>query len=241
MYVCILDQAGETLWHRHMPATPEALLKAIAPDREQIVMAAECLLTWYGLADLGADQGLPCVLGHALSMPAIHGGTATHDTIDAQKSAVLLRGGMLPQADVSPAERRATRDLRRRRMHLARHRGALLAHGQHTNSPYTLPAIGHQIAYKTTRDVERALVNTAKHHDAHTLYLRQTVPGIGKILSLVRLSAIPQSDRVPRGQDVASSCRLVQGAKASAGTRAGTSGTNSGPAHLQWAFSDAAV
>jgi hypothetical protein len=31
MDVCILDQAGETLVHRHMPATPEALLKAIAP------------------------------------------------------------------------------------------------------------------------------------------------------------------------------------------------------------------
>ena len=28
MYVCILDQAGETLVHRNMTATPEALLKA---------------------------------------------------------------------------------------------------------------------------------------------------------------------------------------------------------------------
>jgi hypothetical protein len=46
MDVCILDQAGETLVHRHLQATPEALLKAIAPYREQIVLAAECLLTW---------------------------------------------------------------------------------------------------------------------------------------------------------------------------------------------------
>jgi hypothetical protein len=30
MYLCILDQAGETLLHRIMTATPEALLKAIA-------------------------------------------------------------------------------------------------------------------------------------------------------------------------------------------------------------------
>jgi hypothetical protein len=28
MYVCILNQAGETLVHRNMTATPEALLKA---------------------------------------------------------------------------------------------------------------------------------------------------------------------------------------------------------------------
>lgn len=46
MDVGILDQAGETLWHWHMQATPEALLKAIAPDRDRRVMAAECLFTW---------------------------------------------------------------------------------------------------------------------------------------------------------------------------------------------------
>ena len=48
------------------------------------------------------------MLGHALSMKAIHGGKATHDTIDSQEIAALLRGGMLPQAYVSPAEMRAT-------------------------------------------------------------------------------------------------------------------------------------
>src|SRR6266851_5484124 len=73
MYLCILDQAGETLLHRNMPATPEALLKAIAPYREQIVLAAECMFTWYWLADLCAEHGIPFVLGHALYMKAIHG------------------------------------------------------------------------------------------------------------------------------------------------------------------------
>jgi hypothetical protein len=66
MYVGILNQAGETLLHRHMQATPDARLKAIAPYRDRIVMAAECMFTWYWLADLCADQGIPFVLGHAL-------------------------------------------------------------------------------------------------------------------------------------------------------------------------------
>jgi transposase len=272
MDLCILDQAGETLLHRHMTATPEALLKAIAPYRDQIVLAAECLFTWYWLADLCAEHGIPFVLGHALSMKAIHGGKAKNDKIDAQKIAVLLRGGMLPQASVYPAEMRATRDLLRRRMHLARKRGELLAHVQNTNSQYNLPAIGKKIAYKTNRDgvaercadpavqksievdlalityddellrdVELPIVNTAKHHDAQTLYLLQTVPGIGTILSLVLLYDIHQIDRFPRVQDVASSCRLVKCAKESAGKRSGTSGTTIGNAHLKWAFSEAAV
>jgi transposase len=272
MYLCILDQAGETLLHRNMPATPEALLKAITPYREQIVLAAECMFTWYWLADLCAEHGIPFVLGHALYMKAIHGGKAKNDKIDAQKIAVLLRGGMLPQAYVYPAEMRATRDLLRRRMHLARKRGELLAHVQNTNSQYNLPAIGKKIAYKANRDgvaerfadpavqksievdlalityydellrdLELTIVKTAKHHDAQTLYLLQTVPGIGKILSLVLLYEIHDIERFPRVQDFASYCRLVKCARESAGKRSGTSGNKIGNAHLKWAFSEAAV
>jgi hypothetical protein len=43
---------------------------------------------------------MPVVLGHARSRKAIHGGKATNDKLDAQNIAVLLRGGLLPQAYV---------------------------------------------------------------------------------------------------------------------------------------------
>jgi len=62
-------------------------------------------------------------------------------------------------------------------------------------------------------------VQTAKQHEAHTLYLLQTVPGIGKILSLVRLYAIHDIGRFPRVQDFASYARLVKCSKESAGKR----------------------
>jgi transposase len=98
MYVCILSQGGEVVLHRNMKAGPDAWLKALVPYRDQIVMAVACVFTWYWLADLCAREGIPFVLGHALSRKAIHGGKAKNDKIDAQKIAVLLRGGMLPQA-----------------------------------------------------------------------------------------------------------------------------------------------
>ena len=151
MYVCILGQDGEVVLHRNMPARPDALLKAMAPSRDHMVIAVACLLTWYGLAALGAQAGLPVVLGHALSMQAIHGGKATHDTSDSQNIAVLLRGGMLPQASGSPAAMRAPRDLLRRRRPLMRTRAALLAHLQHTQSQDPLPEIGQQLASKGQR------------------------------------------------------------------------------------------
>jgi hypothetical protein len=98
MDVCILNQAGEIMVHRDMKASPEPVLKAIAPSREDSVVAVECLFTWSWRADLWAQAGLPVVLGHALSMQAIHGGKAKHDAIDSPKIAVLLRRGMVPQA-----------------------------------------------------------------------------------------------------------------------------------------------
>src|ERR671931_697388 len=139
MYVCILNHDGEIVVHPNMPTSPEALLKTIAPYREQIVIAVECIFTWYWLADLCAREGIPFVLGHALYMKAIHGGKAKTDKIDAHKIAVLLRGGMLPQAYVYPKGMRETRDLLRRRTYLARRRAEALAHLVNTNSQYNHP------------------------------------------------------------------------------------------------------
>jgi transposase len=272
MYVCILNQAGDILLHRDMKASPEPFLQAIAPYREDIVVAVECIFTWYWLADLCAQHGLPFVLGHALYMKAIHGGKAKNDRIDARKIAVLLRGGMIPQAYIYPAEMRATRDLLRRRMHLMRNRAELLTHVQQTNSQYNLPEIRKKLAYKTNRtgvaerfpdpavqksievdlalighydhllrDVELSVLKTAKQHDANTLSLLRTVPGIGEILSLVLLYEIHDIQRFPRVQDFVSYCRLVKCAKESAGKCYGTSGAKIGNAYLKWAFSEAAV
>jgi transposase len=106
----------------------------------------------YWLADVCAAAGIPFVLGHALAMKAIHGGKAKNDKIASCKIAVLLRGGMLPQAYVYPAAMRSTRDLIRRRLHLVRKRGQLLAHIQNTRAQYNLPEFGRTLAYKANRD-----------------------------------------------------------------------------------------
>ena len=152
-HVRLYPPPGRRGWlHRNMKTSPDALLKAIAPSRDDMVIAVECIFTWYWLADLCARKGMPFVLGHALYMKAIHGGKAKNDKIDAQKIAVLLRGGLLPQAYVSPAAMRATRDLLRRRTPLMRKRAELLAHIHSTNSQYNLPEIGKKIAYKANRD-----------------------------------------------------------------------------------------
>jgi hypothetical protein len=147
----MLDQPGHTVLAITLPASPHAFLHAVAPFRDGLVVACECLFAWYWLADLCSDERIPFVLGHALYMKAIHGGKAKTDSIDAHKIAVLLRGGMLPQAYVYPKGMRETRDLLRRRTFLVRRRAEALTHLVNTNSQYNLPPLSKKLAYAQNR------------------------------------------------------------------------------------------
>jgi transposase len=152
MYLCILAADGEVLLHKNIKSRPDAFLEAVAPFRDDLVVAAECIFTWYWLADLCEDEGIDFVLGHALYMKAIHGGKAKNDKTDAFKIATLLRGGTLPYGYAYPREMRATRDLLRRRLHLVRRRGNLLAHVNNTHHQYNLERPTKSILYKSNRE-----------------------------------------------------------------------------------------
>jgi transposase len=152
MYLCILDhEGGKVLVHRNLRCDPELFLEAVAPYRDGLVVATECIYCWYWLADLCARENIPFVLGHALYMKAIHGGKAKNDKIDSHKIAVLLRGGMFPVAYVYPPGMRATRDLLRRRLFFVRKRGELFAHIRTTFHQLNLPAPTGQLLYKSNR------------------------------------------------------------------------------------------
>jgi transposase len=89
--------------------------------------------------------------------------------------------------------------------------------------------------------LEHTIGHQARVDDPTTLRLLQTIPGVGRILSLTLLYEIHQIERFPRVQDFLSYARLVKSQKASAGKVTGTSGAKIGNAHLKWAFSEAAV
>ncbi len=272
MYICIVNQADEILYHRDCPANREMLLEKIAPYREDVVVSIECIFTWYWVADLCVEEGIPFVLGHALYMKAIHGAKTKNDRIDSKNIAKLLRAGMVPMASVYPKTMRSTRDLLRRRMHFVRQRADVLTHLQQTNHQYNLPKIGKKLKYKSNRegvaerfddvsarktvtvdleliayddkvlrDLESSLVRSAKGHDATTLQILRTIPGIGKILSLVILYEIHNIRRFPRVQDFASYARLIRPKKTSAGKCYGSGNGKIGNSYLKWAFSEAVV
>lgn len=272
MYVCIMNQLGDVLIHKNIQSTPIAFGKLIEPYKDDLVVSAECMFTWYWLADFCEDEKIPFILGHALYMKAIHGGKAKNDRIDSHKIATILRGGMLPQAYVYPRRMRSTRDLLRRRTHLVRKKAELQAHVTNTLSQYNLPPLGASLKYKMTRDttkglfkdksvqkaidldveligeykrkleaVEAFVERAGKVHDYLSLMILQSIPGVGRVLSMTILYEIHDINRFPTVQKFASYSRLVKCKKESNGKVYGTSGKKIGNSHLRWAFAEAIV
>jgi hypothetical protein len=74
MYLFNLDHEGNKRLHRNVPAKPREFLNAIRDSRTDLMVGAECMFTWYWLADPHLDEKIEFLLGHALYMKAIHGG-----------------------------------------------------------------------------------------------------------------------------------------------------------------------
>ena len=96
MALGLLPQDGASLVPRL--AGPAPLLHAVAPSRADGVVWVACLCPWYWLAARWARAGLSWGLGQAHNDPR-----------EAQTMALLWRGGLRPQASVSPAQRRSPR------------------------------------------------------------------------------------------------------------------------------------
>ena len=156
LYVCILDDKGNTCLHKEISASQEKLKALLEPYMGNIVVGVECMHCWYWVSDFCEDLGIDFILGHALYMKAIHGGKAKNDKIDSYKIAKLIRGGNFPLAYVYPKEMRATRDLLRRRTKMVKQGGNLKAHTTNTTSQYNLPSIKVNLKNKEAREQVRS-------------------------------------------------------------------------------------
>jgi hypothetical protein len=72
MYVCIVNQAGNTLYHYNLPARKDSLFLAIKPCLPNIMIALEPIFSCYWIAHFCALHHIPCVLGFALYMYQRH-------------------------------------------------------------------------------------------------------------------------------------------------------------------------
>jgi transposase len=152
IFVVILDHDGQVVFAKNLPANPSAFLGAIAPFRDGLLVACECMHCWYWLADTCRDHHIAFVLGHAWGMKAVHGQKTKCDRKDAEAIARLLKGGNLPPAYAYPKERRGLRDLLRARLRLVRQRAHLYGHVHTARRQANLPPVSSDVKYKSKRD-----------------------------------------------------------------------------------------
>ncbi len=152
MHACVVDDAGNIVFDRKLASRPEALLQALGPFRDGLVIGVECMFAWYWVADFCVTHEIAFVLGHALYLKAVHGGKAKNDRIDATKLARLLRGGNFPTAYAYPKGMRETRDLLRRRTYLVHKRAELFTHLQILNAQYNLTPFPKKLCYAANRE-----------------------------------------------------------------------------------------
>jgi transposase len=102
-----------------------------------------------------------------------------------------------------------------------------------------LQMVGHYD--QLLKQLEANLLRQATLHDPRACRLLRTIPGIGKILSLVLLYEIHAIDRFRSVGDFLSYARLVTPKQTSDGKVTGHSGAKIGNVHLKWAFSEAVL
>ena len=91
MYICVINNIGETVFHKNMECSRDNLELVTNNFGKDIVVGVECIFTWYWVADFCAERGIDFALGHAYYMKSIHGGKTKSDKIDSEKIANMLR------------------------------------------------------------------------------------------------------------------------------------------------------
>ena len=272
VFVVILDHDGQVVFAKNLPANPAAFLRAVAPFRDGLLVACECMHCWYWLADTCRDQHIAFVLGHAWAMKAVHGNKTKCDRKDAEAIARLLRGGNLPPAYAYPKEKRGLRDLLRARLRLVRQRAHLYGHVHTARRQANLSPVSSDIKYNSKRTgivddiadpfvrrrvethltliepldtvirrLEKEIEDAADQLLPAELAVRQSTPGVGKVLSLTILLEIDTIERFDSRQQFCSYARLCGALQTSDNKRTGAGNRKAGNAWLKWAFSEAAV
>lgn len=156
LFLVVLDTDGQVRFARNLPTNPDAFLGAVAPFRDGLLVACECMHCWYWLADTCRAENIAFVLGHAWAMKAVHGNKTKCDRKDAEAIARLLKGGNFPPAYAYPKERRGLRDLLRARLRLVRQRAELYGHVHTARRQANLPPVSSAIKYKGQRAASTA-------------------------------------------------------------------------------------
>jgi transposase len=235
-----------------------------------IGVVVESTFNWYWLADCLMAQGHKTHLANPAGIQKYKGLKHSDDRYDSFWLAHLLRLGILPEGYIYPKEDRPLRDLLRKRGHLVRLRTSLINSLQGIirrncgcslsagkikvfKENHVAPLLSDEddlalsgevskdsIDYLTRqiRKVESIVQDKAKLEKSFMGL--QTLPGVGKILSMTIMFETGSIKRFPKVGNFTSYCRKVPTSWTSNNKKKGKGNSKNGNKYLAWSFSEAA-
>jgi len=265
--VVVIDEEDRRIVEKRLPNEFTSTLKLLEPYREQLAgVVVESTFNWYWLVDGLMEAGFVVRLANTAAIKQYEGLKHTEDHYDAFFLAHLLRLGILPTGYIYPKERRAVRDLMRRRLSLVRtaarqlisvqsqiwrSTGVRISSNQLRRPDFvpplkephaTLPAassltIYHALQREIARPEEAVLKEVRLRPEFEVL---KTIKGVGPILGLTIMLETGDIHRFAQVGNYSSYCRCVKAERLSNGKRKGEGNRKAGNKYLSWAFSEAA-
>jgi len=270
LFCGIVEQDGERVFEKRLPCNLSDVLGALKPFKKRLqTIAVESTFNWYWLVDGLQDAGYNVALAHATEMTQYNGLKHTDDKSDAFFVAELLRLNILPTGYICDRKWRSTRDMLRRRMALVQKRTSLMLslkslHARTAGEPLSqdkVKALVPQTAQKLFKDssdqlvaqVQAQLLNEFDKAIAEIekevikkaaglpfFPVLETMPGVGRILSVTIALETVDPKRFEGPGHYASYCRCVDSRRISNGRKKGENNQKCGNKYLSWAFVEAA-
>jgi len=270
LVLALLDEQDRVVYQQRLANELSRVLGELEPFQEAVKgLVVESTYNWYWLVDGLQAAGYRVHLANTAAIEQYAGLKHTDDHSDARWLAHLLRLGILPEGHIYPQERRAVRDLLRKRSQLVRQRTTNLLSIQnllarHTGSTLSanrikrlsveelserLPVAAVARAAASNLAVLRCLEEQIAALEAEVLAVTReeppyrgllTVSGIGRILALTIALETGDIQRFARVGQFASYCRCVDSQKLTNGKKKGEGNVKSGNRYLAWAFVEAA-
>ncbi len=269
-YLAVIDETSELVEAKRLPNDLALVLKVLEEYREKLTgIAVESTFNWYWLVDGLEASGYTVHLVNTLAAQQYKGLKYTDDKTDARWLAHMLRLGILPTGWICPKEKRAVRDLLRRRSQLVRQktanrlglRNVLERSGAKRLSGNALKRVSENDLTEWIEDpnvrlsmeVSLAVIDTlseqigriektvAEHAVLDDSYrLLTSIKGIGPTLASTIQYETGDIGRFSAVSNYVSYCRLVRAERNSNQRVKGQGLRKNGNPYLSWAFHEAA-
>ena len=233
-------------------------------------IVVESTFNWYWLVDCLMDAGYKVHLANPAGIQKYKGLKYSDDKYDSFWLAHMLRLEILPEGYIYPKEERPVRDLLRKRGHLVKLRTSLINSlqgiisrncGTDLRAKKIKQFTEDHVTPLLAEDEDLALSGTVSKESIDYLSRQiskiettvinkvkvkkpfmglQTIPGIGKILSLTIMLETGSIERFAKVGNFTSYCRKVPTSWTSNNKNKGKGNRKNGNKYLAWAFSEAA-